>query len=147
VSFTEVLAGFVQNLFFNFGARSTHIRCLFQDTRPLATFTVVVRSSHRKLRPRRYSVPSAWPARARHAPESLLLFDARVGHVPPFLAVHGVGWGLWWSILCWVVPVTVRVLHAPPSPADSATVSLPAAALDFLCFLCTFSCGSQFVYL
>jgi hypothetical protein len=30
--------------------------------------------------------------------------------------------------------VTARVLHAPPSPTDSATVSLPAAALSFLCF-------------
>jgi hypothetical protein len=57
----------------------------------------------------------------RHAPESLLLFGARVGYAPPFLAVHGVGWGLRWSILCWVVPVTARVLHAPPSPAESAT--------------------------
>jgi hypothetical protein len=90
------------------------------------------------------------PARGRHAPESLLLFGAFVGHVPTFLAVHGVGWGLQWSILCWVVPVTARVLHTPPSPAESATGSLPAAALGFLCFLCTFLCvyyGSQFVYL
>jgi hypothetical protein len=95
-------------------------------------------------------VGNRFSARGRHAPESLLLLGARVGQAPPFLAVHGVGWGLRWSILCWVVPVTVLVLHAPPSLAESATVSLPAAALGFLCFLCTFLCvycGSQFVYL
>jgi hypothetical protein len=95
-------------------------------------------------------VGNRFPARGRHVPESLLLLGARVGHAPHFLAVHGVRWGLRWSILCWVVPVTVRVLHAPPSPAESAIVSLPAAALGFLCFLCTFLCvycGSQFVYL
>jgi hypothetical protein len=75
-----------------------------------------------------------FPARGRHAPECLSLFGARVGHVPPFLAVHGVGWGLRWSFLCWVVPGTARVLHAPPSPADSAIVLLPAAALGVSVF-------------
>jgi hypothetical protein len=65
VSFTEVLAGFVQNWVFIFGARSTLLRCLFHDTCPPAAFTVVVRSSGRKLRPRRFSVPGAWMARAR----------------------------------------------------------------------------------
>jgi hypothetical protein len=65
---------------------------------------------------------SRFPACGRHAPEGLSLFGARVGHVPPFLAVHGVGWGQRWSFLCWVRPGTARVLHAPPSPADSSIV-------------------------
>jgi hypothetical protein len=65
---------------------------------------------------------SRFPARGRHATEGLSLFGARFGHVPSFLAVHGVGWGHRWSYLCWVIPGTARVLHAPPSPADSASV-------------------------
>jgi hypothetical protein len=130
VSFTEVLAGFVQNLVFIFGARSTLLRCLFHDTRlqrrsPSSSAPAAGSSGHGGTR---------FPARGRHAPECLSLFGARVGHVPLFLAVHGVGWGLRWSFLCWVVPGTARVLHEPPSPADSAIVLLPAAALGFSVF-------------
>jgi hypothetical protein len=33
------------------------------------------------------------PGRGLHAPESLLLFGPCVGHIPPYLAVHDVGWG------------------------------------------------------
>jgi hypothetical protein len=61
------LAGFVQNLVFIFGARSTLLLCLFHDTRPPAAFTVVVRSSGWKLRPQRFSVPGAWSAHARRS--------------------------------------------------------------------------------
>jgi hypothetical protein len=62
-------------------------------------------------------------AHGLHASESLLLFGARDRHAPPFLAVHGVGWGLQWSIYGWVVSVMARVLHALLSPAESATIS------------------------
>jgi hypothetical protein len=146
VFFNGGFGRFVQNFFFNFGTRSTHLRCLFQDTRPQPRSS----SSSAPAAGSSGHVGNRFPARGRHEPESLLLFGARVGHAPPFLVVHGVGWGLRWSIYCWVVPVTAHVLRAPPSPAESATVSLPAAVLGFLCFLCTFLCvyyGSQFVYL
>jgi len=76
---------------------------------------------------------SRLPARGWHAPESLSLFGARVGHSPPFLAVHGVGWGLRWSILCWVVPgrrvsSTRRRLRRIP-PLSSA-----GCCFGFFCF-------------
>lgn len=91
-----------------------------------------------------------FPARGRHAPACLVLFGACVGHVPPFLAVHGVGWGLRWSLLCWVVPGTARGGHAPPSPAVFRHCSLCRQLLWAFLFMCTFPCvycGSQFVYL
>jgi len=70
------------------------------------------------------------PARGLHAPESLLLFGACDSHAPPSLAMHDVVWGLRWSIYGWVVPVTASVLHAPPSPTESAAVST-ASSLFF----------------
>jgi hypothetical protein len=55
-------------------------------------------------------------------------------HALPFLALHGVGWGLRWSIYSWVVPLTTRVLHVLPSPVESAVVST-AGSLFFGFFL------------
>jgi len=85
------------------------------------------------------------PARGLHVPESLSLFGARDGHVLPFLAIHGVGWGLRWSTNGWVAPVTTRVLHAPSSPAESATVSTAGSLFLRFFLLCVvyspcFSC-------
>jgi hypothetical protein len=48
---------FFQIFVFNFGARSTQLRCFFQDTPPSAAFHVVIRSSCRKHRLRRCSRP------------------------------------------------------------------------------------------
>jgi len=60
------LAGFFQIFVFNFGARSTQFQyCFFQDTRHLAKFSVVFRSSHQKHKPRWSSMIGVWPAHAR----------------------------------------------------------------------------------
>jgi hypothetical protein len=125
---------FFSNFIFNFGARSTQHRCIFQDTRPSVTFPFVVRSSRRKLR--LGHVSRRCLARASHVPKSLLLFGALDGHVLLSLAVHGVGWGLRWSIYGWVVLVTARVLHASPPSAESAAVSRSVAFFWVFSVLC-----------
>jgi len=78
------------------------------------------------------------PAHHLHALESLLLFEARDGHAPLSLAMHGVGWGLQWLIYYWVVQVTARVRHASLSPTESAVVS--TANSLFLVFSCFVLC-------
>jgi len=76
-------------------------------------------------------------ARGLHTPKSLLLFGTHDGHTPSFLTVHGIEWGLQWSIYSWVVLVTARVLHSPPSPTESATVSTASNMFfDFFSALC-----------
>jgi len=81
------------------------------------------------------------PTSGLHTLESLLLFGARDGHAPPFLAVHGGEWGLRWLIYSWVVPVTACVLHPPSSPADSAPVSSVGSLFSFFfsCFCVVYS--------
>jgi hypothetical protein len=81
------------------------------------------------------------PARGLHAPKSLLLFGTREGHALPFLAVHGVGWALRWSIYGWVESVTTRVLHMPPSPTESATIFTAGSLLfEFFFFFSSTLC-------
>jgi hypothetical protein len=66
VSLTVVVGQFFfPDFLFTFGARSTQLRCFFQDTRPSIVLPVIVRSSRRKLGPRWLSVFGAWPVHAR----------------------------------------------------------------------------------
>jgi hypothetical protein len=63
---------------------------------------------------------------------ALCSFGARDGHAPPFSGLARWGWGLRRLIFGWVVLVTARVPHAPPSPAEFASVSSAGTVLHFL---------------
>jgi hypothetical protein len=77
--------------------------------------------------------------RGLHTLKSLLLFGARDGHAPPFLAVHRGGWSLSCPIYGGVLPVTACVLQALSSLANSALPPLQAACFgcfSAFCVLC-----------
>jgi hypothetical protein len=147
VSLMEVLAGFV-NISSSTLEPDLHTSDDYSKTRATQPCSL---SSSAPAAGSLGHVSNRSPAHGRHAPESLLLFGARVGYAPPFLAVHGVGWGLRYV----VDPLLGGTDDGacPPRAAVSGGIrhcSLPAAALGFLCFLCTFLCvycGSQFVFL
>jgi hypothetical protein len=125
VSFNGGFGQFLQLFFFDFSEPDLHNLVAF--FKALALSRVLLRWP--------ISVVGVWRVAYTHqrAHCSLAPVTATLHH---FLAVHDGdgGYGGRWLIYGWVVPVTARVLHAPPSPAKSVPAS-STGSLVFLVFL------------
>jgi hypothetical protein len=81
-----------------------------------------------------------------------MLFGARVGHAPLFLAVSRRLPILRRRTFVWVAPVSAHVLHAPPSGLLGPIPPLPAACLggfclSVMCFFFLFFLGHNLLVL